>query len=299
MEHVSVRTIARAVDILNALSANVNSISALTRQLKLSKSTVHRLLNALKESGLVMQDSLDHQYYLGHLLIKLAANPFTAHQHLIHCAYEKMKYLRDISEESVTLHIRLGIQRIRLNELTGTHDVRYMGRPTSTDPLWVGSVGKVLLAQIPEDELAVILDNIELVALTPNTITDKRKFRKEIEKVNNQGYATSYGETVVGVSSISVPVKDYVEPVALSILGPEFRFASPMLKFVNELKNSANQISQDFLKAKKQHTIIRSETEASSLERHADKKVKKDGGYIANNPLNSRLRNKPRAIPRR
>lgn len=259
VEHISVRTIARAVDILSALSANVNSISALTRQLKLSKSTVHRLLSALKESGLVVQDPLDHRYYLGHLLIKLASNPFTAHQHLIHCAYEKMKYLRDISEESVTLHIKLGIQRIRLSEVTGTHDVRYIGRPASTDPVWAGAMGKVLLAQVSEDELAVIWDNLELVALTPDTITDKRKFRREIEKVKNQGYATSYGETILGVSSISVPVRDYVEPVALSIVGPEYRFASRMLSLISELKKSANRISQDLLRMRKQRGGIQSE----------------------------------------
>lgn len=257
--HISVRTIARAVDILSALSDNVNSVSAITRQIKLSKSTVHRLLNALNESGLVVQDPIDHQYYLGQLLIKLASNPFTAHRHLMHCAYGEMKYLRDISEESVTLHIKMGIQRIRLSELTGTHDVKYIGRPGSNDPVWEGAMGKVLLAQVPEDELAVILDSIELVALTPNTITDKHKFRREIEKVKNQGYATSYGETILGVSSISVPVRDYVEPVALSIVGPEYRFASRMLSLISELEKSTNRISQDLLRMRKQRGGIQSE----------------------------------------
>jgi len=251
--HISsskVKSIARAVDILKALSVNLNRVSDISRQLNLSKSTVHRLLKALEESGLVVQDPLNHEYYFGHLLVRLASNPITAHQHLIHCAYEKMKYLLEISKESVTLHVRLGIQRIRLQELMGSHDVRYIGRPTIADPLWAGAMGKVLLAQIQEEELGVILDNIELTPLTPHTITDKRVFRAEVEKVKKQGYATSYGETVSGVSAISVPVMDYVEPVALSIVGPEYRFASHMTDFLSELKKSASRISQDLLKAR-------------------------------------------------
>jgi len=247
----SVKSIARAADVLKALSADLSTISDISRKLNLSKSTVHRLLKALEDSGLVVRDPLKHRYYLGYLLLRLALNPITAHQHLIHCAYDKMVYLREISEETATLHIRLGSQRIRLQELTGSHDVRYIGRPTMTDPLWAGAMGKVLLAHVQEDELEVILDNVVLIPLTPQTITDKAVFRKEIEKVKQQGYATSYSETVPGVSAISVPVRDYVEPVALSLVGPEYRFASHMMDFVSVLKENASQISQDLLKVGK------------------------------------------------
>jgi len=243
-----VKTIARSVDVLKALSANLNSISAISRKLNLSKSTVHRLLKGLEDSGLVIRDPLKHQYYLGPLLVRLASNPMTANQHLIHCAYDKMVYLRGSSEETVTLHIRLGSQRIRLQELTGTHDIRYIGRPTIYDPLWAGSMGKVMLAQVQESELEVILENIELRPLTPHTITDKAAFRKEIEKVKKQGYATSYSETVPGVSAISVPVRDYIESVALSLVGPEYRFAPHMVDYLSELKESASRISQGLLK---------------------------------------------------
>ena len=95
----TVKSIRRAVDILNALSRNLRKISDIAPALNLSNSTVHRLLQSLKESGLVVQDPVHHEYYLGSLFGQLAFNPITTHQYLIYCAYQKMEYLRQFSGE--------------------------------------------------------------------------------------------------------------------------------------------------------------------------------------------------------
>jgi hypothetical protein len=41
------------------------------------------------------------------------------------CVFEDMKYLRDMSEETVVLHIRIGVQRICLEELESVQNIRF------------------------------------------------------------------------------------------------------------------------------------------------------------------------------
>jgi DNA-binding IclR family transcriptional regulator len=247
----TIKSIRRAVEILNALSSGLRKISQIAQALKLSNSTVHRILQALKESGMVMQDPVHHEYYLGNLLIQLALNPLTTHQYLIYCAYQKMEYLRQFSGETVSLHIKVGIQRYRLENLTGNRNLTVVGRPSLTDRIWIGATGKALLSQIKEKDFKILMDYLELEPLTENTITDKTIFKKEIEKARKLGYATSRNESDAGVAGIAVPIEHYVEPATITISGPDDRLSPHFLELVPVLKKKAGEITQDLLKLRK------------------------------------------------
>jgi predicted transcriptional regulator len=68
-KETAVQSIKRASAILNCISDGTNSVTDIATKCDLSKSTVHRLLKALCESELVMQDTLNHQYFLGYSII--------------------------------------------------------------------------------------------------------------------------------------------------------------------------------------------------------------------------------------
>ena len=120
-----VNSVYRAAEILSMLSVGKNRITDIGKELSLSKSTTHRLLKTLENCGFVFQDPISHQYFLGHLILKLSSNPLTTHQNLIVCAYEDMKRLREISGETITIHIRIGTQRICLEEMQANQNIRY------------------------------------------------------------------------------------------------------------------------------------------------------------------------------
>jgi DNA-binding IclR family transcriptional regulator len=171
-----------------------------------------------------------------------------AHQSLIVSAYEEMKYLRDLSRETVVLHIRLGLERICLEELESLENIKYTAGKGFTAPLYTGSAGKVLLSELGDDELQLILKHLTLVRVGPNTITDKKVLLKELEKVRKQGYATSFRERLPEGASISVPIRGYVCPVALSVLGPGNRFSPKiMMEVLKEMKKSAAKVSAKLL----------------------------------------------------
>jgi len=243
-----VKSIAKAMDILKALSKDTRKLSDIARKVTMSKSTVHRLLHTLKEIGLAVQDPVSEEYFPGPQLFQLVSNPFQAHQYLVYSTYFIMDELRNTIGESVSLDIKYGMEKLKLQQLTGSHNIAFVSRALFLDQLWSGASGKVLLAQLPVQELQMILPNIEFTPLTPRTITDKAAFVQEIAKVRERGHSTSIGETELGVAAIAVPIRNYVVPVSLAFIGPEERITHNMMDSIELLKAKAQLISENVKK---------------------------------------------------
>jgi DNA-binding IclR family transcriptional regulator len=240
-----VNSVLRSAEILKVLSDGIDRISDLSSRLNLSKSTTHRFLKSLEASGFVTQDPVTRRYYLGSLVLDLASKPIIAHQKLIVASFDEMKYLRDLTRETVVLHIRIGLERICLEELQSLEGIRYTCGKGVVAPIHTGA-GKILLSEMEDDNLQLVLKNIRLSKVGPNTITDKGKLLEELKKTREQGYATSFSERIPGSSSISVPIRHYVCPVALTVMGPDSRFSFDVMhKFLNKIKERASRISKN------------------------------------------------------
>jgi DNA-binding IclR family transcriptional regulator len=239
-----VNSIVRAALILQSISNGNSRIGKISEGLNLSKGTTHRLLETLGNVGFVVQDPLTHRYHLGPALLELFSNPALNHQALSGCAYERMTHLRDLTRETVLLDVRAGLQKVCIEKIDSLENIKYTNEKGFAAPIYVGGGGKVLLSQLQDAQIEVLLNQISLVPITQNTIIDKVELLEEIKQVRQQGYATSFGERVLGSSCVSVPVQHYVTPVALSILGPAARFTENRIgKILGELKLAGDTIS--------------------------------------------------------
>lgn len=95
--------------------------------------------------------------------------------------------------------------------------VAYVGNPRGmrpvagagvTFPAYVTSLGRVLLAGLPEPALGDWLAQARLEKLTERTETDPERLRAILRDVQQQGYATIRDEQFYGVTSLAVPVTD-------------------------------------------------------------------------------------------
>lgn len=75
-------------------------------------------------------------------------------------------------------------------------------------PAFVTSMGRVLLAGLPDDELEERLQRIEVVPLTSHTVTDKDALRTILVTVRRQGYAATDQELEEGLRSLAVPLRN-------------------------------------------------------------------------------------------
>lgn len=84
-------------------------------------------------------------------------------------------------------------------------------------PAFVTSMGRVLLAGLPEHELEERLARIELTPLTLRTVTDKDELREILATVRRQGYAATDQELEEGLRSLAVPLHTASGAVAAAL----------------------------------------------------------------------------------
>ncbi len=84
-------------------------------------------------------------------------------------------------------------------------------------PAYCASMGRVLLAALPEAEVLDILDRSELRANTPKTIVDKAMLLTEIARVREQGYALIDEELEIGLRSIAIPIFNASDKIVAAI----------------------------------------------------------------------------------
>ena len=73
-------------------------------------------------------------------------------------------------------------------------------------PAYAAAPGKVLLAGLSDARLERLLDGWELAPFTPNTVTDREEFLRQIGEARQNGYAINDQEIFVGQRSIAVPL---------------------------------------------------------------------------------------------
>jgi len=85
------------------------------------------------------------------------------------------------------------------------------------------SLGKAMLAHLPEERVEGIVDRHGLPAQTPNTITDRETLFAELETIRERGYAVDDEEIIEGVRCVAAPLTDDGVVGAISISGPSSR----------------------------------------------------------------------------
>jgi DNA-binding IclR family transcriptional regulator len=227
-----VQSVTRAVDLLVALEEGPRSLRDLVAETGLSKATAHRLLSSLSYGQFVIQDPSSSDYLLGPGCFGVGDAVIRGYGGLNVIAGSVLEELRDLTQETVTLHVMAGKLRICVGQFSSLRPIRYVAQVGAARPLYLGAMGKVLLAYVSDDVRKEILDRTSLDRVTSTTIVDRQRLDEEIERIRSVGYAISRGENVVGAVAISVPVFNASGHMmaALSILGPDDRLTDLRLK---------------------------------------------------------------------
>lgn len=239
-EGQTIRSVERALDVLLCFAGETGGlgVTQIAEKVSLYKSTVHRLLAALESRGFVRQDSVTGRYHLGLKSLELASGYLTSGD-LPAVSYPEMVSLRDRAQETVSLYVRDGVGRVRVQRAEGPLTVRRVVGLGERLPLYLGASGKVLLAWAPPAERAVLLDQI----LPPGF--DRAALEANLSEALRNGWAVSLEEREEGVASVAAPVLDRSRRcvAALAISGPVSRF-DPVssMRFGQMVRESARSI---------------------------------------------------------
>jgi IclR family KDG regulon transcriptional repressor len=225
----------RAVAILDALAVGRRdaSLGELAEAVKLHKSTVHRLANILEGYRLVQRDPRTGRYQLGLRLFELgslAVGNFNvrerARPHMERLVYEV--------DETVHLCVLDAGEVLYIDKIEPSRSVRMASRVGRRNLAHCSSVGKAMLAWLPENEVDDILRRHGLPRMTPHTIVTPAELKSELARVRKRGYAIDNEEAEEGLRCVGAAVLDHTgrAVAALSISAPAFRLPMDKLAHV-------------------------------------------------------------------
>ncbi len=244
----SVQSIDRVLDILETLSAAPfgMSLSDLAAATGLHVSTAHRLVNVLAERGYAMKEPVGGKYRLTLRTFEIGSR-VSGVWNLLSAAKPYLDELASLSQEAVHLVERDGNGVVYLYKAEPFQQlVRIASYTGLRNPMYCTGVGKSILALLPEDQLEQLWDTQELIAYTPNTITDLSAMKRELALTRQRQYALDNEEHELGVRCIALPIRNWSgEPVAaVSISAPAIRLdEAEIQRLLPKLRSTAAQIS--------------------------------------------------------
>lgn len=129
---------------------------------------------------------------------------------------------------TVHLAVRDGTQVLYLDRLSGRASVPVVSRVGSRLPLHCTGVGKVLLADAPDDVRRAAM--ADLTPMTRHTIIAPGVLDRQLRQIRQQGYATTVEEMTLGACSVAVPVRrDDRVVAALGVVVPALGRNRPSL----------------------------------------------------------------------
>lgn len=212
MAEYRVESVEKALLILNAFSSTTGtkSLSALTAETALNKSTILRILGSLERFGYVVRDR-GNLYRVGPSLLRFdatAIEPPDFNQIIrLH-----LKHLKEETGETASFYIRIGDERLCLLREIGSGELRHFVEEGTRLDLNKGATARALLSKEPNDDVHI-----------------------------------SMGERLAGISALSIPIYDFTNKMAgaITLSGSSGSFSPENIKFFMKLlKESAKQLRQ-------------------------------------------------------
>ena len=236
-------SITKAITLLNCFSyekprLRLKDISTLSG---INQATAHRMLNTLKEFGLIEQQ--DGMYALGRGFLKYEGIVLNSMEIRRTC----LPYIEELSNQ---LKVNVNLALLDGNEVV------YIARAETSycsygyfhigmrRPIYCTALGKALTCKSPDIAREVFRRGVS--RLTLKTITVEEQFLAELEKVRLQGYAADLEELCNGINCIAAPIYDTASNIvaAISISGPTSIYpVDKILSYVPNLIEYSHRIS--------------------------------------------------------
>ena len=219
------KSLVKVVRVLEAFSTRNRTLSLtdLCAATGYPKSTVHRLLGAMRETGLLDQDLGRDRYRLGMKLFELG-NTVLANMDLHREARPFVDALTRQGGQAVHLAVFDGQRAVVIHRADASPEKLLATHTIEQAPAHCTSVGKAILAFQPDVVVGKII-GAGLTRYTDSTITDPAALLEALAKVRAIGYAIDEGEHQPGLRCIGAPVRDRSGQViaGISLTGPTWR----------------------------------------------------------------------------
>jgi DNA-binding IclR family transcriptional regulator len=216
-----VTSLAKGLRVLELMAAQGElSASKMAAHLNTSRAVSHRFLSTLRDLGYV-EKTPQGRFNLTFKVLELGMRKLESFE-IRHTAHPFMQEIALAFGETVNLGHWDGDAIVHLNKINSTEILRLDVGMGARAPAYCTGLGKAVLAFLPAGEFNDYLQSVELVPISPKTITHPERLKAEIEKIRQRGYAVDDEELSLGLRCVGAPVFDYSgrPAYALSVSGP-------------------------------------------------------------------------------
>ena len=244
------RSTGRTFEILETIGANRHGLKhgEISQRLKIPKSSLTKIITDLIAKEYLEVDPVSKSYTIGPQVLVLARS-YLRNQDIVKVAQPIIYDAMTKTGESASLFVRKGHEGLVICKENSSHVLMAMLHIGESVPLYATAGGKAILAFLPEVELERYLESVELVPLTPNTITDQSRLQRELAEIRKDRLARSNGEQFEDLVAIAAPVFGLHDQViaSISMPFPKSRFNSEKKKMIEQtLRASSALISKKF-----------------------------------------------------
>ncbi|MGW1682036.1 IclR family transcriptional regulator [Saccharopolyspora sp. NPDC002376] len=238
-----VQAVERALQLLEEVAASEVPLTApeIAQRAGVNRGTAWRLLSTLEHFDLVERDPLSGRYSVSYGAVRLSTA--TNAGSLVRRSRPTLEHLAAETDGSAFLEVASRGNLVVLDEARPSSPV-LIDLAGMEIPLHCGSVGKLYLASLPEDELQHYLEG-PLAAPTEHTITDPAALREQFEECRRTGVAFNYMEHREEWCGISSAVRDRAgrDLAYLNVTLPTYRWTKTALHTLAEtLATAAREI---------------------------------------------------------
>lgn len=244
----SAQVLDRVIQILKCFTAQKPELqfAELAACLTLHKSTLYRLLEAMRSHGLVEQDGETGKYRLGLRLFEFGMIAI-GQLEISKCAAPFLEKLVEQTGETAHLCIFEDPDVVYVGKVESKQTLRmpsYIGR---RNPAYCTGVGKAILANLSPEELDAYLARTPLQAFTPKTIATPEALKKQLKEICVRGYSVDDEEISEGLRCIGAAIRDHSGKVigAISVAGPTMRVTktkiSELARYVMEATDGVSE----------------------------------------------------------
>ncbi|MBX5446830.1 IclR family transcriptional regulator [Sphaerobacter sp.] len=260
---VTIRSVENALSLLSLFSVArpTWSLTEISRELGLGKSTVFRLLATLEACDFVRRDPDTGRYSAAPRLWEIACSAFTD-TGLREVAPRFLAELVDLTGETAYCSILTGRRVVHVEVRVPGQALRLHANVGDSFDAHAVASGKAILAFSPREVVEEYIAG-GLPRRTSQTITDPDRFRAELAVIRQRGYAENLAEWEEDVRGAAAPVWDRDGQViaAISVAGPMFRLTADLSDLGRTVRTVANEMSRAL--GAPEH-VLRDETTNSS-----------------------------------
>jgi len=240
-------SLARGLAVIQAFSTQTRqmTISQLSVKTGLSRAAVRRCLYTLSKLGFAGAE--DGQRYSLRPKMLTLSHTYTASNNLSSAAQPILERMSSQLRESFSVATLDGDDIVYIARTTVNRMMSVDLHIGSRLPAYCTSMGRVLIAFQPPEDVERYLTRVILTPHTPRTVNTKEKLRMLLRNVRRNGYAVCDQEYEVGLRSLAVPVFSptgkIVATVNLSGNAPRMPVMDMQTRYLPHLRSAANELS--------------------------------------------------------